>query len=219
MSKRLLVAATSIAALLAAAQAAPAYAQDSGADAGVTIVKPDGTAVQSDGAAETMTEAVETPSEAAPGATTETADLPPAEGTPVEGQIFRQSPDSFLASTLLDADVVSAEGDTIGDVVDLVLTSDGTIEGIVVGVGGFLGLGKKSVALQFETIETRQDEDLAMVFVLNATREQLEEAPAFKTQREVQREAEAQAALEAARQQPVGGIAPPLPGDVPPASN
>jgi sporulation protein YlmC with PRC-barrel domain len=246
MSKRFLVTATSIAALFAAAQTVPSFAQDASSDANVTIVNPDGSTQEAaegageaiedaaeatgeavedtteaagqavEDAAETMTETVETPAEETEEAAADPADVPPPEeGTPVEGQIFQQSPESFLASTLLDADVVSVEGETIGDVVDLVLDSEGSIEGVVVGVGGFLGIGKKWVALQFDTIDTRQEESLNLTFVLNATREELEDAPAFKTQQEVQREAEAAAA---AQQAPAGGIVPPpLPGE-PPAS-
>lgn len=259
MSKRFLVTATSIAALFAAAQTVPSYAQDASSDANVTIVKPDGTTVTTgeaveetadsageaiedaaeatgeaveetteaageavEDAADTMTETVETPAEEMEEtAALDTADMPPPEeGIPVEGQIFQQSPESFLASTLLDADVVSVDGETIGDVVDLVLDSDGSIEGVVVGVGGFLGIGKKWVALQFDTIDTRQEENLNLTFVLNATREELEAAPAFKTQQEVQREAEAEAAARQAQQAPVGGIVPPpLPGEPPTPSN
>ena len=129
----------------------------------------------------------------------------PAEGTPVEGQLFEQSADSFLASTLLGTSVESVDGEGIGDVEDMVLGSDGSIEGVVIGVGGFIGLGEKDVAVQFDAIQVQQDPETGeFTFVLNSTEEELEAAPEFRTQDEIR--------AEEAAQQPVapnGGLADP----------
>ena len=100
---------------------------------------------------------------------------------PVEGQIFEQSADQILGSTLLDATVVSTDGETIGDVDDMVVSSEGQITGVVIGVGGFLGIGEKRVAVEFARIEVRQQEGGELRFVLDATQEQLEAAPEFQT--------------------------------------
>ena len=113
---------------------------------------------------------------------------------PVEGQIFEQSPDQLLASTLLDATVVSPEDETIGDVTDMVLSEDGQVTGVVIGVGGFLGIGEKGVAIEYDRIEVRQGEDGELSFVLATTQEQLEAAPEFRTQDELQTDAPAPAA-------------------------
>ena len=120
-------------------------------------------------------------------------DAGPAEGTPVAGQMFEQSADSFLASTLLGTNVQSIDGDNIGEVDDMVLGADGSVEGVVIGVGGFLGLGKKDVAVEFEAITVQQDpETLEITFVLNSTEEELEAAPEFRTQDEIIAEQQAQ---------------------------
>ncbi len=122
----------------------------------------------------------------------EEADAVPVEGDvvvaeeaevvrPVEGQIFEQSADQVLGSTLLDATVVSAGDETIGDVENMVVSSDGQITGVVIGVGGFLGIGQKEVAVEFDQIEIRQQEGGELRFVLDATREQLEASPEFQT--------------------------------------
>ena len=129
--------------------------------------------------------------------TEETAEPEIPEGTPVEGQIFEQSVDTFLASTLLGANVLSAEGEDVGEVTDMILGADGSVEGVVVGVGGFLGLGEKDVAVEFGSIQVRQEPDSdALSFVLNATEEELDAAPQFQTRADVEAQADADAALQ-----------------------
>lgn len=121
----------------------------------------------------------------------------PAEGTPVAGQIFEQSADTFLASSLLGTRVQSADGDGIGEVNDMVLGADGSVEGVVVGVGGFLGIGEKDVAVQFDAIQIEQDAETGeLTFVLNSTRDELEAAPAFRTQDEIIAEQQAEQPVE-----------------------
>ena len=107
---------------------------------------------------------------------------------PVEGQIFEQSADQVLGSTLLDATAVSPEGETIGDVTDMVVSNDGQITGVVIGVGGFLGIGEREVAVSFDQIEIREGEAGDITFVLSATREQLEAAPEFRTRADMEAE-------------------------------
>ena len=127
----------------------------------------------------------------------EAAEAEVPEGTPVEGQLFEQSADSFLASSLLGTNVISTTGEDVGEVDDMVLGADGSIEGVVVGVGGFLGLGERNVAVEFGTIQVQQDPDTgALAFVLNATEEELEAAPEFRTRDDIE--------AEEAAEQPIG---------------
>lgn len=126
-----------------------------------------------------------------------------AEGTPVEGQIFQQDENTFLASTLMDASIINATGDSIGDVDDLVVTAEGQITGVVVGVGGFLGVGEKLVALEMSRLNIQFDDDGDLVFSVNETEEALENAPAFVTSEEQERERERAAATAATPATPV----------------
>nr|WP_255720404.1 PRC-barrel domain-containing protein [Acuticoccus kalidii] len=146
-----------------------------------------------DSAAESADQAVDNAE-----ATVESADeAEVAEGTPVEGQIFEQSPDTFLASTLLDADVVNSADEKIGDVRDMVLTADGTVEGVVIGVGGFLGIGEKEVAIELSALSISEDENGDLNFMLNATEEELKAAPEFRDADEMENDREATAAAPA----------------------
>ncbi len=70
------------------------------------------------------------------------------------------------------------DAENIGDVNDIVLGTDGKIEAVVVGVGGFLGIGEKDVAVDFAQLEwAERDGDRWLVAPM--TKEQLETQAAF----------------------------------------
>lgn len=61
--------------------------------------------------------------------------------------------EGHLASNLIGETVYNGTGDdaeNIGKVTDLVVGDDGNVEAIIVGVGGFLGIGQKEVALEYD---------------------------------------------------------------------
>ena len=104
---------------------------------------------------------------------------PPA---PVEGQIILQDKATFLASAIIGSSVYSPSDESVGDVNDLVIKPTGEIEAVVVGVGGFVGIGEKNVAIALNRFTMEPTEDLATTkLVLNATKEELQAAPAFKS--------------------------------------
>lgn len=100
---------------------------------------------------------------------------------PVEGQIRLQSENTILARDLLGAPVTSPSEESIGDIKDLIVTLDGEVQGVVIGVGGFLGIGEKSVAVEMDAISVAPDDDGIARIYLSATRADLEAAPAFET--------------------------------------
>ena len=99
----------------------------------------------------------------------------------------------------------SAEWDDIGEINDLIITSDGDVAAVIVGVGGFLGLGEKDVALSMDSIQVRfEDGNMRNRFlVVNANAAMLEEAPAFEVMDETMAEEmeEAEANAEAATEE------------------
>ncbi len=69
------------------------------------------------------------------------------------------------------------ESETIGDVNDLIISDNGEITDAVVGVGGFLGIGEKNVAVPFDQLQiVERDGQIRLIY--SATREQLDAAPA-----------------------------------------
>jgi len=101
---------------------------------------------------------------------------------PVEGQIILQDKATFLASAIIGGNVYSPSDESVGDVNDLVIKPTGEIEAVVVGVGGFIGIGEKNVAIALDRFTMEPTEDLGSTkLVLNATKEELQAAPAFKS--------------------------------------
>lgn len=87
----------------------------------------------------------------------------------------------YLASNLLGETVYNGTGDdaeNIGEVTDLVITQDGQVEALVVGVGGFLGIGQKDVALEFAVAEWAEREGDEWL-VIPTNKEALEALPDF----------------------------------------
>lgn len=74
-----------------------------------------------------------------------------------------------------------AEWDDIGEINDLIVTESGEIAAVILGVGGFLGMGEKDVALDLSQINRvrEQDDPDKFFLVVNASQEVLEAAPAF----------------------------------------
>ncbi len=72
-----------------------------------------------------------------------------------------------------------ANAQSIGDINDLVVAEDGSIEAVVIGVGGFLGMGEKSVAVPFENLSWTTDNTGKPYVTLATTKEELQNAPAF----------------------------------------
>ena len=74
--------------------------------------------------------------------------------------LTEQKPDELLASKLIGKPAVDSQDETIGNVNDLVTDRSGKVIGALIGVGGFLGIGEKHVAVRFEDLKfTRDDKD------------------------------------------------------------
>jgi sporulation protein YlmC with PRC-barrel domain len=89
--------------------------------------------------------------------------------------------DGNLASQILGENVYNGTGDdaqNIGDVNDIVVAKDGQAQSLVIGVGGFLGMGEKSVAFDYDKAQwaTKGNERW---LVVEGTKEQLQALPAF----------------------------------------
>ena len=91
-----------------------------------------------------------------------------------EGNLFRLS---HLDNTdfLGTYDVVNEDNENLGDVDDTVLNMDeGVVQYVIVGVGGFLGIGEKHVAIPWEMVTYDEAEDN---LVIPVTEDELDEAP------------------------------------------
>ena len=66
----------------------------------------------------------------------------------------------------------------IGDVNDILLGKAGKIEAVIIGVGGLLGIGEKSVAVPFSSLKVAEKNG-SRYLVIETTKEALESAPGY----------------------------------------
>jgi len=82
-------------------------------------------------------------------------------------------------SALLNNAVLNQADQSIGDVNDVILDSKGNVTSVIVGVGGFLGIGEKDVALPFSQLTIGWNNDNDLVVKTTATKETLKSAPQY----------------------------------------
>lgn len=105
----------------------------------------------------------------------------PASTTQTTTAVPSTMADGSLATKIIGADVYDSAADDaakIGDVKDIVLSNDGKAKYIVIGVGGFLGIGEKNVAYDFSKAEWVEKKGERWL-VAKTTKEDLQAQPDF----------------------------------------
>ena len=96
--------------------------------------------------------------------------------------LTEQAETQISANTYIGQSVYNSADESIGSISDLILEKDGGITAAVIGVGGFLGIGEKAVAVPFNNITVIQAPDGGEVkLTTTETSESLQAAPEFKT--------------------------------------
>lgn len=97
--------------------------------------------------------------------------------------LTEQSETQVSANDYIGKQIYNANNESIGDVNNLILEENGGIVAAVVGVGGFLGIGEKDVALKMSKISMARDAEKNNDVRLTTTEtaEALQSAPEFKT--------------------------------------
>jgi sporulation protein YlmC with PRC-barrel domain len=101
---------------------------------------------------------------------------------PMTGEYMQGPGEAALASSLIGETVYASTepgAEAVGDIDNLVIADDGTVKAVVIGVGGFLGVGEKSVAVSYESIHWAKDESGNEFAIYEASKESLQEAPEF----------------------------------------
>jgi hypothetical protein len=114
--------------------------------------------------------------------------IPPAAkpntGSSMQPQWYSHHGDEMRASKLIGATVRNEANESIGEINELILTKDGKVAAAVVGVGGFLGIGEREVALDYKSLKFEHDNSATaradtMIVRVNATKDSLKAAPAW----------------------------------------
>lgn len=88
-----------------------------------------------------------------------------------------------LATNLIGKSVYNGSGDNaekVGDVNDVLMSSDGKAQAVVIGVGGFLGLGEKDVAVEFNRLSWGAEQGNDRRLTIQASKDDLKSAPTFQ---------------------------------------
>jgi len=140
-------------------------------------------ATDQDKAAEAPAVTDENKAAEAPAATDETKPVDTAAAKPADQPKFitQQSDQENLVSKWMGQSVYNQADENVGDINDLVVSANGQIDAVVIGVGGFLGIGEKNVAVPFSAIQSATDSDGNTKLVVQYSKDELNTAPDFLT--------------------------------------
>jgi sporulation protein YlmC with PRC-barrel domain len=128
-------------------------------------------------AEETRTSTTTGTSSTARGLTGSTAEGARITGTAHLDDRSGPGPEVMAASDFEGEDVVNREGETLGDIEEIMLdVRSGRIAYAVLAAGGFLGIGEKYFAIPWRALTLDTDRKC---FILDVNKERLEKAPGF----------------------------------------
>jgi sporulation protein YlmC with PRC-barrel domain len=103
----------------------------------------------------------------------------PAVAAQESGQLMTSVPgDALPVSEYYKEDVYDAHDSKIGDIRDVLLEKSGQVAAVILGVGGFLGIGEKDVAVPFNAIRVTE-KDGKRYLVMDTTKEALQSAKGY----------------------------------------
>ena len=89
--------------------------------------------------------------------------------------------DEMTAEDLTGARVYGANDEDVGEISELLMTGDGKIDRAIIDVGGFLGMGERSVAVTFDELQIiRTDDGSDFRVYIDSTEEALEQQPEYE---------------------------------------
>src|ERR1700683_511840 len=88
-------------------------------------------------------------------------------------------PGSLTVTDWYKQSVYDPSNTKIGEVMDVLVSRDGRIDALIVGVGGFLGAGEKDVAISFNSVQ-KTVKDNKIYLTMSTSKDALKSAPGFK---------------------------------------
>lgn len=107
--------------------------------------------------------------------------MPQQSGTQKPGFVQNQSPQEWRGSKLIGASVYGPDNQSIGEISDVIIDDTGKVKAAVVGVGGFLAVGQKDVAIPFEALKVTRRQASATIdkVTVSYSKDELNKAPQF----------------------------------------
>jgi sporulation protein YlmC with PRC-barrel domain len=99
-------------------------------------------------------------------------------------QIHTNIPANSVTVTHWHKQNVYDPGDNkIGEIMDVLVDREGKATALIIGVGGFLGMGEKDVSVPFNSIHATTKDNNKWYLVMNSTKDALKNAKGFKYDR------------------------------------
>lgn len=100
-------------------------------------------------------------------------------------QFYSHQPNEMRRSKLIGATVTNAGNESIDEINEIILSKDGSIAAVVIGVGGFLGIGEREVAVDYTSLRIEPSSSAiamseSVLVRVNVTKENLENAPPWR---------------------------------------
>jgi sporulation protein YlmC with PRC-barrel domain len=109
---------------------------------------------------------------------------PAAPAASPSAQILTSIPgDAMTVTHWYKQNVYDPSDSKIGEIMDVLVERDGKVAALVVGVGGFLGMGEKDVAVPFNAVQFKTKDNNKWYAVMNTTKDALKNAPGYKYDR------------------------------------
>ena len=81
-------------------------------------------------------------------------------------------PTQYLSKTkLIGQNVFTKDGQKIGDIEDLIIGSDNTIDGVVIGAGGYLNVGDKKIGVRYAALKIDTKDGKTTITLPTASKE------------------------------------------------
>ena len=93
-------------------------------------------------------------------------------------KIFTALPAGTTVTNFYKQNVYDPSDNKIGDIDDVLIDKEGNVTALIIGVGGFLGMGEKDVAIPFSAVRARKENN-KWYLVFNTTKNALKTAPGF----------------------------------------
>ena len=104
----------------------------------------------------------------------------PSKTEPITGTFLSvQASNQWLASRMIGLSVYDSANENVGKISDLVIDQSGAVQAVVVGVGGFLGIGAKDIAVSLQSVTIVRDRSGDKVQV-KLSKPEIELAPSFQ---------------------------------------
>ena len=113
------------------------------------------------------------------GAAAAYAQQPQQAASPPASAIDSKAAPAATADTrkLIGRNIKNAEGETIGEIKSIYINKDGKVDSVMVGVGGFLGVGDREVRIAWSDLKITDNGEKVMV---NMTKDQLKAKPEYR---------------------------------------